>query len=196
MGKKSVAPKPGDPNIVYSKAAHKYVVGSVAFSSSFCENGVFVALSTDGKVWTQPVVPDLGGPFGTVTYWDKLNDCSILLDKDGSAFVADFGLARWQNDGDHLTATGAFLGTPAYVAPEQVSRAPDFGPVTPRTDLYSLGVVIYQMLTGRLPFAAADGLQSLYQIVHETPPPPSESPLGFIAVARAARSARIARSSK
>jgi hypothetical protein len=99
---------------------------------------------------------------------------NVLLDKDGSAYVTDFGLARWLDDEDHLTATGAILGTPQYVAPEQVSRAPEFGPVTPRTDLYSLGVVLYQMLTGRSPFAGTDRLQSLYQVVHSTPPRPRE----------------------
>jgi hypothetical protein len=75
----------GDPNIVYSNHAHAYILGSIGFSGSFCENGVFVYRSTDGKNWTRPTVPDLGNPQGTVTYWDKQNDCSVEFDKDGVA---------------------------------------------------------------------------------------------------------------
>jgi hypothetical protein len=75
----------GDPNVVYSNSAQMYILGSIAFSASFCEQGVFVYRSTDGKTWTRPVVPDLGGPLGTAVYWDKLTDCTVLIDKDGVA---------------------------------------------------------------------------------------------------------------
>jgi serine/threonine protein kinase len=94
---------------------------------------------------------------------------NILLDDSGRCVLTDFGLARSDQDVEHLTADGALLGTPAYMAPEQASLTA--GPVGPLTDIYSLGVVLYQMLTGRLPF---DGplLQVISSIAHETPPPP------------------------
>jgi tetratricopeptide (TPR) repeat protein/tRNA A-37 threonylcarbamoyl transferase component Bud32 len=97
---------------------------------------------------------------------------NILLDTARGAILTDFGLARSQQDGEHLTADGALLGTPAYMAPEQVSKT--VGPVGPWTDLYSLGVVLYQMLTGRLPFEG-QALELLYSVAHETPDAPSKS---------------------
>src|SRR5262249_45976792 len=70
-----------------------------------------------------------------------------------------------------LTAYGVLLGTPGYMAPEQVS--PQVGPLGPWTDIYSLGVVLYQLLCGRTPFTES-GLTLLFQIVHERPPPLSQ----------------------
>jgi tetratricopeptide (TPR) repeat protein len=96
---------------------------------------------------------------------------NILLDTCGRAILTDFGLARSEQDGEHLTADGALVGTPAYMAPEQASLAA--GPVGPWSDIYSLGVVLYQMLSGRLPFEGPV-LRMLYRTAHETPAPPSQ----------------------
>jgi hypothetical protein len=96
---------------------------------------------------------------------------NILLDTKGKAFVTDFGLARLEDVRDGLTPEGAITpGTPDYMAPEQVDSK-SFGDVTFRTDLYSLGVVLYEMLTGRRPFEGCL-LNLLYEIVHGTPPTP------------------------
>ncbi len=95
---------------------------------------------------------------------------NILLDAEGQAVLTDFGLSRPEFDVEHLTADGTLVGTPAYMAPEHA--APRLGPVGPRTDLYSLGVVLYQMLTGRLPFEG-QGLALVYRIAEESPEPPS-----------------------
>lgn len=77
---------------------------------------------------------------------------NILLDSQGRAKVADFGLACWQQAADQpgmtLSRTGAFMGTPAYAAPEQVRNAAG---VDHRADIYALGVLLYEMLTGDLP---------------------------------------------
>jgi WD40 repeat protein/predicted Ser/Thr protein kinase len=93
---------------------------------------------------------------------------NILLDQAGDALLTDFGLARLQDDPEHLSADGALMGTPAYMAPEQA--AGQSAEVGPRTDLYSLGVVLYRLLTGRVPFQGST-LQVLWRIGHETPPP-------------------------
>jgi hypothetical protein len=95
---------------------------------------------------------------------------NVMLDAAGRAILMDFGLARpEQQSAEQLTSDGVVLGTPSYMAPEQAAgQAEQIGPWT---DLYSLGVVLYQMLTGRLPFEGPP-LTVLARIVHETPPPP------------------------
>lgn len=73
---------------------------------------------------------------------------NILIHEDGSPVLADFGLAKMARSIKKLTATGVILGTPEYMSPEQASG----DPIGPPSDLYSLGVVAYEMLTGRVPF--------------------------------------------
>jgi WD40 repeat protein len=96
---------------------------------------------------------------------------NILIDRDGQAIVTDFGLVLPEQDSEHLTASGAVAGTPAFMAPEQASGQGDR--IGPWTDLYSLGVVLYRLLTGRLPFTGPP-TTVLWKIVHEKPPPLSD----------------------
>lgn len=84
--------------------------------------------------------------------------------------LADFGIAKDQ-DATALTATGRTLGTAAYMAPEQITGTPE---VSHKTDLYSLGCVLYQMLTGRAPFSGTTPLQLMRCHLQEAPPRPSE----------------------
>jgi serine/threonine protein kinase len=98
-----------------------------------------------------------------------LKPANILLDASGRAILTDFGLARTEVNADPITSEGVILGTPAYMAPEQASHTQDVGP---GTDLYSLGVVFYQMLTGRLPFEGS-ALEILGKLLHELPTPPA-----------------------
>jgi serine/threonine protein kinase len=93
---------------------------------------------------------------------------NIMLDAAGRAVLTDFGLARPEYEAAHLTSDGAIVGTPAYMAPEQA--AGQSARIGPWTDLYSVGVVFFQMLTGRLPFEGP-ALAVLAKILHDPPPP-------------------------
>jgi serine/threonine-protein kinase len=81
-----------------------------------------------------------------------LKPSNIIIDENGDPHVSDFGLARPIAGAADLTRTGAVLGTPAYMAPEQA--AGNRGHVGPQSDVYSLGTILYHMLTGRPPFQA------------------------------------------
>lgn len=92
---------------------------------------------------------------------------NVLVTKDGRALVTDFGLARRVDSQSHLTVTGAIMGTPAYMAPEQ-ARGDE---VDRRADLYSLGAMLYELLAGRPPYLGP-AAQVLVEILRSEPPPP------------------------
>jgi len=94
---------------------------------------------------------------------------NIMLAHDGSVKVTDFGIARAIGN-DTVTRTAAVLGTAAYLSPEQAQG----GALDPRSDLYSLGVVLYEALTGTQPFRGDSAVTVAYQHVQEQPRPPRE----------------------
>jgi len=100
---------------------------------------------------------------------------NILFDDDGNAYLADFGIAkdlreaaRGSAEDDEDTGEGALTGSPFYLAPEQAQNQP----ITPQTDLYSLGIVMYEMLTGQPPFLGDQGLMAVL-LQHIKDPVPS-----------------------
>jgi hypothetical protein len=99
-----------------------------------------------------------------------LKPSNILLDVKGNPLVTDFGLAKRVTEAESLTRTGSVLGTPAYIAPEQA--AGDRGQVGPSSDVYSLGSILYHMLTGRPPFQAASAVDTILLVLEQDPVPP------------------------
>jgi predicted Ser/Thr protein kinase len=100
-----------------------------------------------------------------------LKPANILLTPDGLPKIADFGLAKRLEDDTNQTQSGCVMGTPGFMAPEQAGgRNQDVGPAA---DIYALGAVLYDALTGRPPFKGATVLQTLAQVLHDEPLPPS-----------------------
>jgi serine/threonine-protein kinase len=100
-----------------------------------------------------------------------LKPANVLLSADGTPKVTDFGLAKRLHDSAGQTATGAVLGTASYMAPEQAEARKDVGPAA---DVYALGAILYECLTGRPPFQAATTLDTILQVVSDDPVPPRQ----------------------
>ncbi len=96
-----------------------------------------------------------------------LKPSNVLLDQFGHAYIVDFGLAKQASGSNSLTKSGAVLGTPSYIAPEQAAGAR--GEIGVVSDVYSLGAILYHMLTGRPPFLGASPVDTLLMVLEQDP---------------------------
>ena len=98
-----------------------------------------------------------------------LKPANILLDEEGNAYLADFGIAKdlGKRVSPYQTDASTVVGSPAYISPEQVRAEP----ITPQTDIYSLGVMLYEILTGQLPFQAPTPIALMFMHINEPVPP-------------------------
>ncbi len=128
-----------------------------------------------------PIVEAIGAAHRAGVLHRDLKPSNILIATDGTPFVTDFGLAKRVNveeesmasggmgsDIANLTQSGAILGTPAWMSPEQAAGQTDSIDVA--TDIYSLGAVLFAMLTGRPPFQAASPLDTVLMVIEQDPP--------------------------
>src|SRR5262245_18603857 len=101
-----------------------------------------------------------------------LKPANILLTTKGHPKITDFGLAKVLDDPTGRTASGAIMGTPSYMAPEQAGgKTKD---ISPATDVYALGAILYELLTGKPPFRAATPIDTVLQVISEDPVPPRQ----------------------
>lgn len=100
-----------------------------------------------------------------------LKPSNVLLDSADRPYVTDFGLAKVVGNDAGLTSTGAVLGTPSYMAPEQAEGKKD---LTPAIDVYALGGILYALVTGRPPFRSQTSLETLKQVIEQEPAAPRQ----------------------
>ena len=106
-----------------------------------------------------------------------LKPSNILLSADGTPRIADFGLAKHLDTPQGPTCTGTVLGTPSYMAPEQASAQKS--EIGTTSDVYALGAILYELLTGRPPFRAASATETMMHVITDAPVPPSRLQVGL-----------------
>jgi predicted Ser/Thr protein kinase len=99
-----------------------------------------------------------------------LKPANILVDASGQAYVTDFGLARDTAQDSNLTRSGEVMGTPAYMAPEQARGQKEL--IGEATDVHALGVILYEMLTGQLPYGSGSPADVIVRLITDEPTPP------------------------
>jgi hypothetical protein len=125
---------------------------------------------TEALVLMRSVAETLGALHEAGYVHRDVKPANILLDHLGAPKLADFGLVKSLDEVTRLTASGLVCGTPAYMAPEQARGEGDA--IDPRADVWALGAVLYELLTGRPPFKADNALRLMLKITREEPPDP------------------------
>ena len=164
------------PNIVgiYEIGEHK---GQHYFSMEYIEGGNLAELVRDGPLAPRRAAEFLKTIAAALAYAHErgilhrdLKPSNVLVDEHDQPHVTDFGLAKILTGDNDLTLSGQVLGTPSYMSPEQgAGRSAELGPAT---DIYSLGAVLYHLLTGRPPFAAETPAETLRQAKEVEPVAP------------------------
>jgi serine/threonine-protein kinase len=151
--------------------------GRLFFSMAFIEGRTLAQRLTEGPVPGRTAARYVRQIARAVHYAHRqgvlhrdLKPSNILLDADDEPHVTDFGLAKRLDGGAALTQTGAVVGTPSYMAPEQAAgRVRKLGPAC---DVYGLGAVLYELLTGRPPFRSDTPVDTVLQVLECEPVPP------------------------
>ena len=97
---------------------------------------------------------------------------NVMIDADGTPHLTDFGLAKRMDGASSITQTGAVLGSPSYMAPEQAQGRADR--IAPHTDVYALGAMLYELLTGRAPFRGDSPAETMMRVINDEPAAPSK----------------------
>jgi WD40 repeat protein/tRNA A-37 threonylcarbamoyl transferase component Bud32 len=149
------------------------------FSMGLVEGGNLAARVHDGPLsprqaaeLVERIAEALGFAHAHGVIHRDLKPGNVLLDKDGQPKLTDFGLAKQVQGLSNLTLTGQIIGTPTYMSPEQAAGKVD--QTGPAADIYSLGAVLYCLLTGRPPFQAASTLETLRQVMEREPVSPRQ----------------------
>jgi serine/threonine protein kinase/Tfp pilus assembly protein PilF len=150
--------------------------GAPFYSMKFAEGGTLAARIDDFLAKPREAAVLIGKLARAVAFAHEhgilhrdLKPGNVLFDSVNKPYVSDFGLAKWLQRECDLTQTLAILGTPYYMAPEQ---ATDSRGVTAAADVYSLGAILYHLLTGRPPFAGDTPMEVLHRAEKESPKPP------------------------
>ena len=154
------------------------VDGQAFFAMKFVEGGSLAARMSEIRQQPEAGVAMLNKVAEAVHYAHQrgilhrdLKPANILIDEEGQPLLIDLGLAKKTRGKSDLTDTGAVMGTPSYMPPEQASGK---GAVTTAADVYSLGAILYELLTGRPPHQGESGMDTVVMVLHEAPLSPRQ----------------------
>jgi tRNA A-37 threonylcarbamoyl transferase component Bud32 len=147
------------------------LVGGTTLQATIAARGRLTLAETLAVV--EPIGSALDHAHAAGVVHRDVKPANVMIEPSGVAKVMDFGIAK--EAGGNLTATGLVMGTPSYMSPEQARGET----VDARSDLFSLGCVAYECLTGRRPFEASSVASILVRVLTEDPPPPDEGALGL-----------------
>lgn len=153
--------------------------GKHYFSMALIDGGSLASKLKDGPLppqaaaeYTQKVTAAIAFAHDRGVIHRDLKPANVLLDRNSEPKVTDFGLAKQVQGDSHLTTTGQILGTPSYMPPEQA--AGQIAEIGPAADIYSLGAILYALLTGRPPFQSDNPMDTLLQVLERDPVPPRQ----------------------